>query len=358
MSDIIVDLNDRSYKIIVENGAINSFSNYLMHNASVKNLVIISHELLMKNYGLKLKNNLENSGYEVVEIILPDGDESKDLKIYNEIITKMIDSNCDRTSVVIALGGGVVGDISGFVASSFMRGIKYYQVPTTLLAMVDSSIGGKTGLNFSKKKNIVGSIYQPVSVVVDPDLLNTLPFSEKVSGLGEIIKYGAIKDRGFLNNLYEWVKDIENFPYTKAIERCCQIKAEIVTKDENEADLRRILNFGHTIGHALESHLGYKMIKHGEAVSLGMKCSAWISHKKGLLNTEDYNLLIETINRLPLPKISALDPEKIMHYINFDKKNENGILNFILLNGLGKAIVTQDVSSFEILESIKVLHEY
>ena len=358
MSDIIVDLNDRSYKIIVENGAINSFSNYLMHNASVKNLVIISHELLMKNYGLKLKNNLENSGYEVVEIILPDGDDSKDLKIYNEIITKMIDSNCDRTSVVIALGGGVVGDISGFVASSFMRGIKYYQVPTTLLAMVDSSIGGKTGLNFSKKKNIVGSIYQPVSVVVDPDLLNTLPFSEKVSGLGEIIKYGAIKDHGFLSNLYEWVKDIENFPYTKAIERCCQIKAEIVTKDENEADLRRILNFGHTIGHALESHLGYKMIKHGEAVSLGMKCSAWISHKKGLLNTEDYNLLIETINRLPLPKISALDPEKIMHYINFDKKNENGILNFILLNGLGKAIVTQDVSSFEILESIKVLHEY
>ena len=358
MSDIIVDLNNRSYKIIVENGAINSFSNYLIHNASVKNLVIISHELLMKNYGLKLKNNLENSGYEVVEIILPDGDDSKDLKIYNEIITKMIDSNCDRTSVVIALGGGVVGDISGFVASSFMRGIKYYQVPTTLLAMVDSSIGGKTGLNFSKKKNIVGSIYQPVSVVVDPDLLNTLPFSEKVSGLGEIIKYGAIKDRGFLNNLYEWVKDIENFPYTKAIERCCQIKAEIVTKDENETDLRRILNFGHTIGHALESHLGYKMIKHGEAVSLGMKCSAWISHKKGLLNTEDYNLLIETINRLPLPKISALDPEKIMHYINFDKKNENGILNFILLNGLGKAIVTQDVSSFEILESIKVLHEY
>ena len=358
MSDIIVDLNDRSYKIIVENGAINSFSNYLMHNASVKNLVIISHELLMKNYGLKLKNNLENSGYEVIEIILPDGDDSKDLKIYNEIITKMIDSNCDRTSVVIALGGGVVGDISGFVASSFMRGIKYYQVPTTLLAMVDSSIGGKTGLNFSKKKNIVGSIYQPVSVVVDPDLLNTLPFSEKVSGLGEIIKYGAIKDRGFLNNLYEWVKDIENFPYTKAIERCCQIKAEIVTKDENETDLRRILNFGHTIGHALESHLGYKMIKHGEAVSLGMKCSAWISHKKGLLNTEDYNLLIETINRLPLPKINELDPEKIMHYINFDKKNENGILNFILLNGLGKAIVTQDVSSFEILESIKVLHEY
>ena len=358
MSDIIVDLNNRSYKIIVENGAINSFSNYLIHNASVKNLVIISHELLMKNYGLKLKNNLENTGYEFIEIILPDGDDSKDLKIYNEIITKMIDSNCDRTSVVIALGGGVVGDISGFVASSFMRGIKYYQVPTTLLAMVDSSIGGKTGLNFSKKKNIVGSIYQPVSVVVDPDLLNTLPFSEKVSGLGEIIKYGAIKDRGFLNNLYEWVKDIENFPYTKAIERCCQIKAEIVTKDENETDLRRILNFGHTIGHALESHLGYKMIKHGEAVSLGMKCSAWISHKKGLLNTEDYNLLIETINRLPLPKISALDPEKIMHYINFDKKNENGILNFILLNGLGKAIVTQDVSSFEILESIKVLHEY
>ena len=312
----------------------------------------------MKLYGSNLKNNLESLGYDIVEIVLPDGDDSKDLEIYNKIITKMIESNCDKTSVVIALGGGVVGDISGFVASSFMRGINYYQVPTTLLAMVDSSIGGKTGLNFSRKKNIIGSIYQPVSVIVDPDLLDTLPFNEKVSGLGEIIKYGAINDRNFVNKLHEWVKDIESFPYIEAIERCCQIKAEIVTKDEKETDLRRVLNFGHTIGHALESYFRFKKLRHGEAVSFGMICSTYISFKKGFIDTGEYNLLIETINQLPLPKLSKVDPDKIMHYINFDKKNENGKLNFVLLDGLGKAKISQEVSSSEILESLKVLSEY
>ena len=358
MSDITVDLDLRSYKIIVESGALKSFPNYLKHHDNIKNFVLISHDSIMKHHGINLKNNLESLGYKIVEIILPDGDDSKDLEIYNRIITMMIESSCDKTSVVIALGGGVVGDISGFVASSFMRGIKYYQVPTTLLAMVDSSIGGKTGLNFSRKKNIIGSIYQPVSVIVDPNLLDTLPYNEKISGLGEIIKYGAIKDRGFVNKLNEWVKDIENFPYTKAIERCCQIKAEIVTKDENEINLRRELNFGHTIGHALESYFGFQELRHGEAVSYGMLCSAWISFKKGFIDIKDYNLLIETINHLPLPKLNKVDPDEIMHYINFDKKNENGKLNFILLDGLGKAKVSQNVSSLEILESLKVLNEY
>ncbi len=357
MNDIVVDLDLRSYKIVVKSGSIKLFPDYLKLHDNIKNFVLISHDSIMKHHGFNLKSNLESLSYEIVEIILPDGDDSKDLKVYNRIITKMIESNCDRTSVVIALGGGVVGDISGFVASSFMRGIKYYQVPTTLLSMVDSSIGGKTGLNFSRKKNIIGSIYQPVSVIVDPDLLDTLPFNEKVSGLGEIIKYAAINDRSFINKLHEWVKDIESFPYTEAIERCCRIKAEIVTKDEKEIDLRRVLNFGHTIGHALESYFGFRKLRHGEAVSFGMMCSAWISLKKGFIDTEEYNLLIEIINQLPLPKLSKVDPDKIMHYINFDKKNENGKLNFVLLDGLGKAKVSQDVSSLEILESLKVLSE-
>ena len=355
MSDIVVDLDYRSYKIIVRNGALESFPSYLDNNLSAKNFVLISHNSVMKYYGFNLKNNLEILGHEVIEIILPDGDDSKDLEIYNKIITKMIKANCDRSSIVIALGGGVVGDISGFVASSFMRGIKYYQIPTTLLAMVDSSIGGKTGLNFSRKKNIIGSIYQPVSVIVDPNLLETLPIIEKVSGLGEIIKYGAIKDINLLNRLSIWVKNIENFPYTEAIERCCEIKAEIVTQDEHENDLRRILNFGHTIGHALESCLGYHKIKHGEAVSFGMKCSAYISHKKGFLTNEEYSFIFEIIDQLPLPKLKVINPDQIMHYINYDKKNENGKLNFVLLNGLGKAEISQDVSRLEILESLKVI---
>ena len=189
-------------------------------------------------------------------------------------------------------------------------------------------------------------------------MLDTLPFNEKVSGLGEIIKYGAINDRNFVNKLHEWVKDIKSFPYIEAIERCCQIKAEIVTKDEKETDLRRVLNFGHTIGHALESYFGFQNLRHGEAVSFGMICSTYISFKKGFIDNGEYNLLIETINQLPLPKLSKVDPDKIMHYINFDKKNENGKLNFVLLDGLGKAKISQEVSSSEILESLKVLSEY
>tara|TARA_B100001996_G_scaffold103129_2_gene77455 strand:- start:5749 stop:6825 length:1077 start_codon:yes stop_codon:yes gene_type:complete len=357
MSEIIVDLDYNTYKIIVKNGGLDSLVDNLNDHLSVKNLVLISHDSLMKNYGSRLKEGLENIGYKVIDIVLPDGDSSKDIEIYKTIIEKMIQSNCDRTSLIIALGGGVVGDISGFVASSFMRGIKYYQVPTTLLAMVDSSIGGKTGLNFSRKKNVIGSIYQPAAVIVDPDLLNTLPEAEKVSGLGEIIKYGAIYDRNFLIEVSRWVKDIDNFPYSKAIERCCQIKAEIVSQDEHENGLRRVLNFGHTIGHALESCLGYKNIRHGEAVSFGMKCSAWISQQKGFLSTDDYNFIIQTINQLPLPILKTINPDKIMHYIEFDKKHENGKLNFILLEGLGGVKVSQDVTKNDILKSLKVLNE-
>ena len=357
MSEVIVELGYRTYKIIVKDGSINTLQENLDDHKRIKNLVLISHDSLMRFYGFSIKENLEKIGYKVIDISLPDGDSSKDIEIYKSIIEKMIQSNCDRTSIIVALGGGVVGDISGFVASSFMRGINYYQVPTTLLSMVDSSIGGKTGLNFSNKKNAIGSIYQPDAVIVDPNLLSTLPLAEKVSGLGEIIKYGAIYDRNFLVDISKWIKNIDNFPYSKAIERCCQIKAEIVSKDERENGLRRILNFGHTIGHALESFMGYENIRHGEAVSFGMKCSTWISHKKGFLSTADYNLLISIINQLPLQKLSAVNPEKIMHYIEFDKKHENGKLNFILLKGLGKVTISQDVTKNEILESLQVLNE-
>ena len=357
MSKITVDLGLKTYNIIVQNGALYSFSDNLHNHLKPKNLVLISHDSLMKNYGITLKNNLENKGYKVIDIALPDGDNSKDIEVYKSIIEKMIQSNCDRTSLIIALGGGVVGDISGFVASSFMRGIKYYQIPTTLLAMVDSSIGGKTGLNFSRKKNVIGSIYQPSAVIIDPKLLKTLPETEIISGLGEIIKYGAIYDRNFLIEVSEWIKDLDNFPYLNAIEKCCQIKAEIVSKDEHENGLRRVLNFGHTIGHALESFLGYENIRHGEAVSLGMKCSASISHQKGFLNNDDYNFIVQIINQLPLPKLETINSEKIMHYIEFDKKHENGKLNFILLEGLGRVKISQDVTMNDILNSLKVLDE-
>lgn len=350
---ISVNLGNRSYPIIVKNGVINSLSSYL--NNSGEKWILISQDSIMQYYGNKLYDHLLGHGFKITKVSIKDGESSKDLAIYTDIISTMLEKNFDRSSVVLSLGGGVVGDIAGFVSATYMRGIRYHQIPTTLLAMVDSSIGGKTGLNFSKTKNIIGSIYQPSSVIIDPEILMTLPRDEVISGLGEIIKYGAIRDSNFLLQLSEWFEDLNKFPFTQAIENCSRIKAEIVSEDETEGGLRRILNFGHTVGHALESQIGYNVIKHGEAVSYGMKCASWISKEKGLLTEREYQIINETIGRLPLPELKNLNIEKVMEFIAFDKKYDRGTLNFVLLEGLGNAIVSKDVSHEMIIESIKTL---
>ena len=355
MKTIQMKLGQRSYSIIIENDLIKSLGDYLKNKNTNQKWVIISQNAIMNHYGNDLFSQLEESGFDINKISIDDGEGSKDLNIYTQIISQLLEFNCDRTTIILALGGGVVGDIAGFVASTYMRGVKYYQIPTTLLAMVDSSIGGKTGLNYLKTKNIIGTIYQPDSVLIDPNLLSTLPKSETISGIGEIIKYGAIKDKGFLTKLSEWVNDLNNFPFLDAIRRCCEIKAEVVSLDENENDLRRILNFGHTVGHALESHIGYNNIKHGEAISYGMKCSSWISREKGLISDNEYNFMIGIITKLPLPKLGKINHEEIIQYINFDKKHKNGKLSFILLNGLGNTKISTDISKELIYESLKVL---
>ena len=355
MKKIPMNLGSRSYSIIIEDGLINSLAMLLKKKNTNQKWVIISQRSIMKHYGNDLFDQLNDNGFNVNNIMIEDGESSKDIKIYTQIITKLLECNCDRSSIILALGGGVVGDIAGFVASTYMRGIKYYQIPTTLLAMVDSSIGGKTGLNYLRTKNIIGTIYQPDSVLIDPELLSTLPVDETISGIGEIIKYGAIHDSEFLINLNEWVNDLNSFPYSIAIERCCEIKAEVVSADEKENDRRRILNFGHTVGHALESHIGYDSIRHGEAISYGMKCASWISNKKSLINNDEYNFMIELINKLPLPKLDGLDYDQIIQYINFDKKYHNGKLSFILLNGLGNTKIDTDISKEIIRKSLKAL---
>jgi len=355
MKRIPMDLGNRSYSIIIENGLINSLAMLLKKKNTNQQWVIISQRSIMKYYGNDLFNQLDENGFNVNKITIEDGESSKDIKIYTQVVSKLLESNCDRSSIILALGGGVVGDIAGFVASTYLRGIKYYQIPTTLLAMVDSSIGGKTGLNYLRTKNIIGTIYQPDGVLIDPQLLSTLPDDETISGIGEIIKYGAIKDSEFLHNLNEWVNDLSSFPYSVAIERCCEIKAEVVSADEKESDLRRILNFGHTIGHALESHIGYDSIRHGEAISYGMKCASWISKEKSLINNNEYNFMIELINKLPLPKLDRLNYDQIIQFINFDKKHQNGKLSFILLNGLGNTEIATDISKELIRKSLKIL---
>jgi 3-dehydroquinate synthase len=318
--------------------------------------VIISQYNLMELFGFDLMTELNESGFNCDYITLPVGEASKSLNEFSRVISQMVEFGCDRKTTILALGGGVVGDVSGFVASSFMRGIDYYQIPTTLLAMVDSAIGGKTGINIAEGKNLVGAIYQPKGVLIDPVILESLSKEEVMAGLGEVIKYGAIWDKAFLIDISTWLKDIDSFPFEDAIRKSCKIKAEVVSKDEREGDLRRILNFGHTIGHALESHLGYGKIRHGEAVALGMKCAGFISQKLNLLSKKELSTLNQTINRLPLPQLPHINGNHLMPFIKTDKKSEKGVLNFVLLDGLGNAISSTDVTEELIQESLKVLN--
>ena len=356
MKSVQVNLGSRSYPIHVKSGLLKKTASILSDQNHGQKWVIISQYNLMDLFGFDFMTVLNESGFNCDFITLPVGEASKSLNEFSRVISQMVEFGCDRKTTIIALGGGVVGDVSGFVASSFMRGIDYYQIPTTLLAMVDSSIGGKTGINIAEGKNLVGAIYQPKGVLIDPVILESLPQEEVFAGLGEIIKYGAIWDKAFLIDISTWLEDIDSFPFEDAIRKSCKIKAEVVSKDEREGDLRRILNFGHTIGHALESHLGYGKIRHGEAVALGMKCAGFISQKLNLLSKEELSTLNQTINRLPLPQLPHINGNHLMPFIKMDKKSEKGVLNFVLLDGLGNALCSTDVTEELIQESLKVLN--
>ena len=356
MKSVQVNLGSRSYPIHVKSGLLKQTASILSDQNHGQKWVIISQYNLMDLFGFDLMTVLNESGFNCDFITLPVGEASKSLNEFSRVISQMVEFGCDRKTTIIALGGGVVGDVSGFVASSFMRGIDYYQIPTTLLAMVDSAIGGKTGINIAEGKNLVGAIYQPKGVLIDPVILESLSKEEVMAGLGEVIKYGAIWDKAFLIDISTWLEDIDSFPFEDAILKSCKIKAEVVSKDEREGDLRRILNFGHTIGHALESHLGYGKIRHGEAVALGMKCAGFISQKLNLLSKEELSTLNQTINRLPLPQLPHINGNHLMPFIKTDKKSEKGVLNFVLLDGLGNAISSTDVTEELIQESLKVLN--
>ena len=234
MIKIPVKLGNRSHEIIIENGLLNLLWKFLPKKIDGQKWIIISQKTLIENYGSKFNILLNEKGYESNIIEISDGEQAKSYHEYQSIVDRMVKLGCDRSTVILAIGGGVVGDISGFVAATFMRGIDYYQIPTTLLSMVDSSIGGKAGINLDAGKNLVGSIHQPKGIFIDPELLATLPREEIVSGLGEILKYGAIYDKEFLSSISHWLDEIDSFPFNEAIKRSCEIKAEVVSEDENE----------------------------------------------------------------------------------------------------------------------------
>jgi len=355
MINIPVKLGEKSYGIYIQNELIKSIPIILKKEVNPKNIIIISQDIIIQNYGKELLENFNKNNLTCEIISIVNSENAKSLNEYNKVIKKLFDFKCDRSSIILALGGGVVGDLAGFVASTFMRGIKYYQIPTTLLSMVDSSIGGKTGINTKEGKNLIGSYHQPKAVLIDPYFLNSLPKEEVYSGLGEIVKYGFIKNIEFLEKVDYWLDDIKNFPFIEAITESCKIKAEIVSKDEMESGLRRILNFGHTIGHAIEAHVGYNKIRHGEAIAYGMLCAGWISEKNNFLNLNEFEKLVKIIKKLPLPKIPQMQKDDLLPYILKDKKNEKNKFNFIVLDKLGNAISTDKISINKILESLIIL---
>lgn len=340
MTILTVQLGERAYPIIIEPGALR---NAPALNAAIagKNVVIVSNTTVAPLYADELTRTLQQLGKTVRLHTLPDGEQYKDLAHWQTIFDTLLQHQCDRKTTLIALGGGVVGDMAGFAAAAYMRGIAFIQAPTTLLAQVDSSVGGKTGINHPLGKNMIGAFYQPQLVLADINTLATLPERELSAGLAEIIKHGAIYDTDYLSWLEAnmpalRMRDAEAL--THAIVRSCEIKAEVVAQDERESGLRAILNFGHTFGHAIEAGMGYGNWLHGEAVGAGMVLAADLSYRLGQLSDDEVARLTALIEAAGLPTVPPkLGIETMLAAMQVDKKNTAGEIRFILLKGLGKA---------------------
>jgi len=339
MKTINVDLGERSYPIIIGRGLMDGNFD-LADYVHGPDCLVVSNETVAPLYLEKLRPNL--AGREVASISLADGESYKTLATMQTILDKLVASGANRDTTVIALGGGVVGDIAGFAAACYMRGVAFIQVPTTLLAQVDSSVGGKTGVNHEKGKNLIGAFYQPRVVLIDTDSLNTLPAREFRAGLAEVIKHGAICDPAF----FAWLESnmaalLEKDPeaLAHAIQRSCEIKSGVVAEDEREAGRRAILNFGHTFGHAIERCLGYGEWLHGEAVAAGMVMAAELSG----IAAADLSRLKELIAAAGLPtEPPAIAAERWLDAMGMDKKAQQKQLRFVLLRSLGEAYISAD----------------
>ena len=341
-----VQLDERAYPIII--GA-SFFKNGFNFDEWVKgkDCLIVTNEVVAPLYLKALESQLKNKN--VVSLVLPDGESNKTLEIWTQIIDKLVKMKASRDTTIIALGGGVIGDITGFAAASYMRGISYIQVPTTLLSQVDSSVGGKTGINHIQGKNLVGAFHQPKLVLIDIDTLKTLPERELISGLAEVIKYGAIADNKFfcwLENNIEYLLTRNPETLIKAILKSCSIKAQVVGEDEFENGKRAILNFGHTFGHAIENIKGYGEILHGEAIAIGMILAAEISP----LDDIEINRLETLIKKAGLPhKIDSLKIDDMYQAMLMDKKVQSKKLRYILLRSLGEAFIDDNVTEENVL---------
>jgi 3-dehydroquinate synthase len=338
-----VDLGERSYPIVIGPGLLDD-SALLARHIQGQKVAIVTNTTVAPLYLERVAGHLRGAGREVVEIVLPDGEEHKNWQSLNLVYDALLQAKCDRKTTLVALGGGVIGDLTGFAASSYMRGVPFVQIPTTLLAQVDSSVGGKTGINHPLGKNMIGAFYQPRAVLADTATLDTLPARELAAGLAEVIKHGAILDAAF----FDWIEaNVEQLTkrdpqaLAHAIARSCEIKAEVVRKDEREGGLRAVLNFGHTFGHAIENGLGYGEWLHGEAVGCGMVMAADLSARLGLIDPASVERVRALVRAAGLPASAPdLGEARWIELMAVDKKNEGGEIRFILLKPLGSPAIT------------------
>ncbi|MBF0421815.1 MAG: 3-dehydroquinate synthase [Magnetococcales bacterium] len=354
---LTVDLGSRSYPIDFGQKLISTLGQRLRSLALRGQTVVITNETIAPLFLAQVETSLRDAGYPILPILLPDGEIYKNNNTLQQIYDRLLEHRMERSTILIALGGGVIGDMTGYAAATFLRGVDFVQIPTTLLAQVDSSVGGKTGINHPLGKNLIGAFYQPRLVVCDLDSLATLPRREFVAGMAEVVKYGLIHDRDFFYYIRDHLEAINRLtpePLLTVLHTCCAIKGRIVSADERESGQRALLNFGHTFGHAIETLTGYDQYLHGEAVGMGIVMAADLSRRLGWLGQEEWLDITQIIRRVGLPdKIPPLSIDAVLEAFSRDKKVHGGRPRFVLLQGIGRAVVTADVPESLLIEVIR-----
>jgi len=348
MSIVSVPLGPNSYDLEIEPGALDQVGQRLADVLGKRLIAVVTDDNVRGLYADRLMNSLAASGHRGSQVVITPGERQKTLRTAEKLYDRFFELGMDRQSVVVALGGGVVGDLAGFVAATFMRGIAYVQVPTTLLAQVDSSVGGKTGVDRPQGKNTVGAFHQPKAVFIDPPVLRTLPPEEFTAGMAEVIKYGVIADAGLFDYLLSHVAQVcgqEPETLEHVIRRCCEIKADVVTRDELEQGLRAILNFGHTFGHAIEAATAYRRYRHGEAVAVGMAIACDLAVTLGMFAEDQAARVRHILELYKLPQSAeGLDADRVLNLLAHDKKARGGRPRFVLPTEIGQVVTRGDVS--------------
>lgn len=357
MEQLHLDLGEKAYDIIFEQDFAR-LPDCLVAIQAPQKLLLVTDSTVDGLYGRAVLKMLRQNGYDTAGFVFPAGEAQKQMQTVLDICEACIAHQMDRNSMIIALGGGVVGDMAGFAAAIYMRGIRYVQVPTTLLSQSDSSVGGKTAIDFADGKNILGAFHQPKLVYINVSTLKTLPNREFISGMGEVIKHGIIRNASFfayLEQNHDAIAALEPKTLISMAKTNCGIKAEVVMQDEFENGLRSILNFGHTIGHAVESYKGYTL-SHGECVGLGMLAASWIARGRGLLPNADFTRILAVLSMYGFPMKTALnDKNRVLDLMQKDKKKAEGKLKFILPASIGTVIQTRDVTTAEILGALEFI---